>query len=304
MKIRNFLRLLAVVSILVWSVTDSVAQSNKFVKIDSTAESFHNPTAIAARKEAALRGLTNIKEASEDFKEAVNEAAADKDFKLAEQEYYTAEYIKIPFEQFVELTRDISGKWMYESYLDRGYNKKVMVLREGTPEEQEAKRAELKGYFMPRGSMGQNNKEVNLLVGKPAPDFTVKTLDGKEVSIKSLKGKVVVLNFWFTQCTPCIKEIPELNAIADKYKGSNDIVFLAPDIRDETTKEDVEKFVKRVPFSYQVALGGREASLLYDAKVAPANFVIDKEGIIRMGWVAVNPFSIKEMDELLPKLLK
>ncbi len=55
-------------------------------------------------------------------------------------------------------------------------------------------------------------------VGKQAPEFSLKNKDGKEVSLASLKGKVVVLNFWATWCPPCRAEIPDFKRVYSAYK--------------------------------------------------------------------------------------
>lgn len=283
----------------------SFAQSAKFVEIDSTAPSFKNADSIAARKAVVLNGLTNLATATPEFKKAFNEAAADKNFKMTDQKYYTAEYINVPFEQYRKFLFDPSGEWVDDMYGDINYSKKAFVLRRATPEEQEKKVASLKGYYSPKKgtSIAQNDVEVSKLVGSAAPDFTVTTIDGKKVSIKSLKGKVVVLNFWFTQCPPCREEMPTLNTFVDKYKDNKDVVFLAPEVVPATTVADVQKFLKRVPFAYQVALGGKDAAALYQVKVFPANFVIDKKGVVRMGYVGYNPFTLEELGKTIPKLI-
>jgi thiol-disulfide isomerase/thioredoxin len=298
--------LVVVAFTLAMSAQSSFAQSVKFVAIDSTSASFSNPDSIAARKAKALDGLTELSTATPEFKKAMNEAAADKGYKLAEQQYYTAEYIKVPFEQYRKYKFSASGEWADDTYADMGYNKKAIVLRRATPEEQQKNIGNIKGYFAPREgtSIAKETKAINSkLIGKPAPDFTVKTINGKKVSLKSLKGKVVVMNFWFTQCRPCVEEIPELNAIAKKYKGNKDVVFLGIEVRPETTKEDVEKFLKRVPFAYEIAMGGKDAAALYEAKTFPANFVIDKKGIVRMGAVGFSPITIDELGKIIPTLL-
>ncbi|MDH7462845.1 TlpA disulfide reductase family protein [Chitinophagaceae bacterium 26-R-25] len=283
----------------------SFAQSAKLVGIDSTAASFKNADSIAARKAVVLNGLTNLATATPEFKKAFNEAAADKNYKMTDQKYYTAEFINVPFEEYRKLLFDASGTWVDDMYGDINYSKKAFVLRRATPEEQEKKVATLKGYYSAKKGtpIAQNDVEVSKLVGAPAPDFTVTTIDGKKVSIKSLKGKVVVLNFWFTQCPPCREEMPTLNTFVDKYKGNKDVVFLAPEVVPATTVADVQKFLKRVPFTYQVALGGKDAAALYQVKVFPANFVIDKKGIVRMGYVGYNPYSLQELGKTIPKLI-
>lgn len=282
------------------------AQEIKSVKIDSSAVSFSNPDSIASRKIKAIGGLTNLKEATAEFKAEMNQAAADKNFKLADIKYFTREFIEIPFEQYRKYAFEVSGDWSEDSFVDKGYNRKAIVLRQSTAEEREKKISSLKGYFTAKKGtpIAQNEIELSKLVGQTAPDFTVTTLDGKKVSISSLKGKVVVLNFWFTMCKPCMEEIPDLNKIVKKYAGNKNVVFLAPEVRNETTVADVQKFLKRVPFSYQVALGGKDAAALYLAKTFPANFLIDKEGKVRMGWVGVNPFTLDEMVKMIPTLLK
>ncbi|UKJ06788.1 TlpA family protein disulfide reductase [Solitalea lacus] len=288
------------------SAQSSYAQTVKFVTIDSTKAYFKNADSIAARKTKALAGMEDLKKATPEFMKALNEAAKDKEFKLAEIKYYTAEYIQIPFEQYRKLLYDISGDWTDNTYGDIGYNKKAAVLRKTTPEEK-AKRVEAvrASYASKSGSpIATNNVELSKLVGQPAPDFTVKTLDGKEVSISSLKGKVVVMNFWFTMCKPCVEEIPTLNKFVEKYKDRKDIVFLAPECAN-ATNEDVQKFLKRAPFSYQIVLGGKDAAMKqYQAKVFPANFLIDKNGIIRTGYVGLNPVALDDYGKMIPKLLE
>lgn len=282
------------------------AQTVKFVTIDSTAAYFLNADSIATRKAKVLAGLTDLATATPEFKKSLNEAASDKNFKLTDLKYYTKEFIEIPFEQYRKISFDISGQWSEDSFIDIGYNRKVVVLRESTDEEREKKVANLKGYFSAKTGtpIAQNEADINKMKGEMAPDFTVTTLDGKKISMSSLRGKVVVLNFWFTQCRPCVEEIPTLNAIAKKYEGRDDIVFLAPETVEKTTKEDIQKFLKRVPFAYQIALGGKEAAALYQARVFPANYLIDKNGKVQMGWVGLNPFSIAEMEKTIPTLLK
>lgn len=288
------------------SVQSSIAQQVKFVTIDSTAAYFKNADSIAARKAIVLKGLTNLATATPEFKKALNEAAADRNYKLAEMSYYTAEYIPVPFEQYRKYKFNPSGEWDDDTYCDIGYTKKAIVLRKATPEEQQKNIEKLKGYFAPREgtSMASETKAINSnLMGKTAPNFTCKTMDGKDISLNSLKGKVVVINFWFTQCRPCVEEIPELNLIANKYKDNKDVVFLGIEVRPETTKEEVQKFLKRVPFVYQIAMGGKAAAALYEAKTFPANFVIDKKGIVRMGAVGTSPFIIDELRKIIPTLL-
>ena len=82
---------------------------------------------------------------------------------------------------------------------------------------------------------------AELTLGKPAPDFTLKDINGKTVSLKDFHGKVVLLDFWVTWCGPCIHELPELKAIYEKHKHNPDfaLISISSDFDDET----VAKFV-------------------------------------------------------------
>ncbi len=111
--------------------------------------------------------------------------------------------------------------------------------------------------------------------GKKPPGFSGKDLHGNKYKLKDLEGKVVVLNFWFVACNPCRMEIPELNKLADEYKDSSKVVFLA--VALDPTYE-VEKFLEKIPFHYNIISDGRYISSLYRITGYPTHAVIDKTG--------------------------
>ena len=65
------------------------------------------------------------------------------------------------------------------------------------------------------------SKVENSLIGMNAPVFSVKDIQGNKKSLNSLKGKIIILNFWFIECKPCVREMPELNNLVKKYKNDN-----------------------------------------------------------------------------------
>lgn len=92
---------------------------------------------------------------------------------------------------------------------------------------------------------GQQSKESKDPAKKGAG---IVSITGKSFGPEELKGKVVVLNFWYTSCPPCLKEIPELNKIVEEYEGK-DVVFLA----FATDKKDrIEEFIAENPFKYNL----------------------------------------------------
>lgn len=115
------------------------------------------------------------------------------------------------------------------------------------------------------------------ITGKKPLNFSGKDLNGNKYKLKDLEGKVVVLNFWFVACSPCRTEIPELNKLADEYKDSSNIVFLAVAL-DPT--RDVEKFLETTPFHYNIISDGRYIRSIYRITSYPTHAVIDKAGKI------------------------
>jgi len=139
--------------------------------------------------------------------------------------------------------------------------------------------------------------------GGAAPDFTVKDLDGKDLKLSSLKGSVVLVNFWATWCPPCKEEIPSMIKLNQAMAGKA-FKMLAISI-DEGGKEAVDSFFKGRRDLPTYLDTEAKASQLYGTTGVPETFIVDKQGIIRkkivggMDWSA--PDVISYLDELLKK---
>ena len=106
-------------------------------------------------------------------------------------------------------------------------------------------------------------------------DFTLTDLQGKKWSLKELKGKVVLVNFWATWCPPCRKEMPDLNTLYQRFKDQG-FVILA--ISDEEAQK-VKPFIAERKISYPVMLDpGRKVNELFQVEGIPKSFVYDREG--------------------------
>ena len=113
------------------------------------------------------------------------------------------------------------------------------------------------------------------VTGRKPSSFSARDINGNKYKLKDLEGKVVVLNFWFINCGPCRKEIPELNKIVEEYKDSSNIVFLAVALDDQ---DEVKNFAEKMPFNYQLIANGRYIAQNYGINIYPTHAVLDKEG--------------------------
>ena len=120
------------------------------------------------------------------------------------------------------------------------------------------------------------NPEANFTKGEKAYDFIATDLDGNTFKLSDLKGQVVILNFWFTNCGPCIQEMPELNNLADNFKNKK-VKFLAVTFNK---KEIVEQFLKTKDFNFTLIPNANNIISLYGVSTYPTTIVINKKGEI------------------------
>jgi peroxiredoxin len=119
------------------------------------------------------------------------------------------------------------------------------------------------------------------VLGKPMPGFVAKSITGDIIEMNKLKGKVVVINFWFIDCHPCIAELPALNKLVKEYEGEN-IEFLA--MTWETPKRIREDFLSKHKLDFTVIPVDRNEIDKIIASGYPTTFIIDREGIIKKAW--------------------
>jgi peroxiredoxin len=106
-------------------------------------------------------------------------------------------------------------------------------------------------------------------------DFTLSDLQGNSWHLRDLKGKVVLVNFWATWCPPCRKEMPDLQALYDKYKDHG---FVVVSISDEEAAK-VQPFIAERKITYPVLLDpGRKVNDLFQVEGIPKSFIYDRKG--------------------------
>lgn len=112
------------------------------------------------------------------------------------------------------------------------------------------------------------------------PEFEINTLDGELVNLETFEDKVVVLNFWFTACPPCINEIPDLNAIYDLFDPS-EVLFFAPSTDDPETIKQFQKQYLKIKATILPEATNLLRTTLASKSGFPTTIIIDQKGKIR-----------------------
>ena len=123
------------------------------------------------------------------------------------------------------------------------------------------------------------------LVGKPAPEFTLNDIDGREIKLASMRGKAVLLDFWATWCEPCRESMPHVQALYDQFQEKG-LVVLGIDTNEPAEKAG-QYFVDQ-KYTFANLLGsGSDVIKNYGANAIPRVVLIDKDGVVRYahsGW--------------------
>jgi thiol-disulfide isomerase/thioredoxin len=121
----------------------------------------------------------------------------------------------------------------------------------------------------------------------PAPQFSLASRAGGQVSLADLKGQVVMINFWASWCGPCRQEFPALDQIYAKYKPMG---FTLVAINVESEKADAEKFLSATPASFPILFDpDNTVSGKYGVSAMPTTVLVDRQGRVRWQHRAYKP---------------
>ncbi len=200
-------------------------------------------------------------------------------------DFYTDEGKKISFNELLPLLK--SGNYTLEPYINNSNELKVAVLRPATKEETK------------EIIEGQVKNKKNDRVGTYAKPFNVTDVNGNKYSLEKLKGKIIVMNFWFVECKPCVMEIPDLNKLVEKYKDK-EVVYLGFAINKTL---ELNSFLRKKEFKYHIIPDSREVINSYKISAYPTHIIINKNAEIVFSTSGLGPTTIADLEKGIEKLL-
>jgi cytochrome c biogenesis protein CcmG, thiol:disulfide interchange protein DsbE len=143
----------------------------------------------------------------------------------------------------------------------------------------------------------------SLVVGKPAPDFKLATIDGTSVSLSQFRGRPVLVNFWATWCIPCREEMPELVRSYEAHKAEG-FVILGSNLTYTDSLPDVQAFIKEFKMTFPVLLDkdGAVAESLYQIPGVPTSVFVRRDGTI--AHVHIGKMTPQQVDQDVGEILK
>ena len=181
---------------------------------------------------------------------------------------------------------EIRGKWIDELY---------STLTERVKKGPFAPIAQAFEEGFQRERIFQENKK-KIVEGAEAPDFTLNDLNGQPLTLSSLRGKYVVLDFWGSWCGSCIQDIPSMKKYYEKYKDRLEILGIDSHDKEEKWRAAVEKH--EIPWLNVRSADDPDVSLLYAIYVFPTKIVIDPAGKIAKIVLGEGPAFYEYLDKL------
>lgn len=246
-----------------------------------------NPFKITMLKDTVINGVTNSH-----FMANVYDTIDNKVHLYSNRDYYIDKQTGLPG------LVTIKGRYKYNGLVSEYYNEtKYFNYELNRTDVTDANFVIPKG-FKPRAE--QTAPPALLDTGTPAPDWTLYDANGKQASLSQLKGKVVLLDFYFIGCSGCMQSIKPLNTIYEKYKNKGLIIA---SLTERDSKKAVLDFEKRYQIKYTGYINAAEVVKSYHVTAFPTFYFIDKEGKIRNVFVGYDDDFEGKVSSVIDNLL-
>ncbi len=136
----------------------------------------------------------------------------------------------------------------------------------------------------------------------PAPNFTLKSLSGKNLKLSEMTGNVVLINFWASWCGPCREEMPLLNALHKKYEP---LGFTVLGVNVEEKSKNARGFLKDFPVDFPILLDNKnKVSKQYKVVAMPTTVMVDRDGNVRYLHKGYKTGDEKKYRKMIKKLVR
>lgn len=157
---------------------------------------------------------------------------------------------------------------------------------------------------------GAQGPGPEILKNKPVPEFAMNTINGKTITNKSLRGKVLLIDFWATWCGPCLKASPVMQTLHNRFSSKGLVVIGANtserDANGESlmTKDRAETYARKHNYAYTFTYGADEFKNACKVRGIPTMLVVDRQGIVRDVVVGFSENLEARFDAIIKPLLQ
>ncbi|MBE0654880.1 MAG: TlpA family protein disulfide reductase [Bacteroidales bacterium] len=151
-----------------------------------------------------------------------------------------------------------------------------------------------------RSEKNQKSNQSPTGIQEKAPDFSSLTIENTLISSKEMEGRIIVLNFWGTGCSPCIKEMSELNELVEEFHGL-DVDFIAVNSDDQSR---TGSFLERHPFRYKILCNDKAIQKAFQVQVLPTHVIINQQGFIHARLIGASETNTAKLREIIRMLIQ
>ncbi|WP_247231962.1 TlpA disulfide reductase family protein [Telluribacter sp. SYSU D00476] len=214
--------------------------------------------------------------------------------------YYISAKSFLPIRTVITLT-SIVGKVKETQIFDQS----IRGMKSAPLEVNQFSREKLSNYRIEKNydPSEEYAKDELLPIGSPAPNWKLPLISGDTLALADLRGKIVIMDFWFKACAPCQQQMISLQAFHEKFP-SNEVAFVGVNTIDDPKKDRLEMFLKNRLISMPSVYKGKSIQPLYNVHGSPALFIIDKQGMIVYTVSGYLSKTGSEVEQIILKHLK